>query len=102
MNKTVSITDINREIAADMKAESAKKINWEPALIENEEGEFFWGDTDTKVEKFLTLDDCYEKIKEDLGFAGETEILGYMKHLGHDAVLHDGEVLILERKNGKA
>jgi|6_EtaG_2_1085325.scaffolds.fasta_scaffold56102_3 hypothetical protein len=75
-----------------------KKINWEPALVKNEDdGEFYWGDTDTPVVRFLTLDDCNNLILEELKYAGEEELLGFMKHLGHDAVLHDGEVLILER-----
>lgn len=101
MNKTVSIRDINKEIASEMKEEAAKKIKWEPALIKSEDdGNFYWGDTDTKVDKFLTLDDCNHIIKEELEFGGEESILGLMKHLGYDAVLHDGEILILERKDG--
>jgi hypothetical protein len=98
MKKTISISDINKEISAEMKEEKEKNIKWYPALIKSEDdGEFYWGNTDTKVDKFLTLDDCHHKIKEDLEFAGEEEILGYMKHLGYDAVLHDGEILILTR-----
>ena len=75
-----------------------KKINWEPALVKNEDdGEFYWGDTDTRVANWLTLDECNSLVLQALTVAGEEELLGFMKHLGHDAVLHDGEVLILER-----
>ena len=77
----------------------AKKMKWYPALIKSDDdGEYYWGDTDTRVDKFLTLDDCNDLIREELSQADEEGMLAFMIHIGYDAVLHDGEILILDIK----
>ena len=95
MSKTVSIRDINKEIAADMK----KEIKWEPAVIENEEtGELFWGSTDNPIKEIWNSVEAQNYLCEFVLDADEDKLVELMKLTGLNVVRTHDEYIILEDK----
>ena len=77
-------------------------LNWEtaePAIVENSDtGEMFYGDTDTPVKEFLTMDEDHNRVLDYCRAADEDMLADLLKHIGYNTITRDGEFIILEDK----
>ena len=98
MSKTISIRDINKEIAADMK----KEIKWEPTIVKNKDtGELFWGSTDNPIKEIWDSTDATNYLCGWILKADEDQLTELMTLTGLHVVRNHGEYLILEDKAKK-
>ena len=77
-------------------------LNWEtaePCIVENgDTGEMFYGDTDTPIKEFLSMDEAHNRVLSYCRAADEDMLADLLKHIGYNTITRDGEFIILEDK----